>query len=41
VNDALKDLGAELLVSPITPRRVLEAIAAANALARNAAGVPA
>jgi carbon-monoxide dehydrogenase large subunit len=27
VNDALKDLGAELLVSPITPRRVLQAIA--------------
>jgi carbon-monoxide dehydrogenase large subunit len=31
VNDALKDLGAELLCSPITPRRVLEAIAAAKA----------
>ena len=31
VNDALKDLGAELLHSPITPRRVLEAIAAAAA----------
>jgi carbon-monoxide dehydrogenase large subunit len=28
VNDALKGLGAELLFSPITPRRVLEAIAA-------------
>jgi carbon-monoxide dehydrogenase large subunit len=27
VNDALKELGAELLVSPITPRRVVEAIA--------------
>jgi carbon-monoxide dehydrogenase large subunit len=27
VNDALKDLGAELLVSPVTPRRVVEAIA--------------
>jgi len=26
VNDALKDLGAELLVSPITPRRIVEAI---------------
>ncbi len=26
VNDALKGLGAELLVSPITPRRVVEAI---------------
>jgi aerobic carbon-monoxide dehydrogenase large subunit len=30
VNDALKGLGAELLFSPITPRRVLEAIAAAR-----------
>src|SRR5262249_62300251 len=30
VNDALKSLGAELLFSPITPRRVLEAIAAAR-----------
>jgi carbon-monoxide dehydrogenase large subunit len=29
VNDALKDLGAELLVSPITPRRIVEAIARA------------
>jgi hypothetical protein len=27
----MKDLGAELLCSPITPRRVLEAIAAAKA----------
>ncbi len=26
INDALKDLGAELLVSPITPRRIVEAI---------------
>ena len=26
VNDALKDLGVELLVSPITPRRIVEAI---------------
>jgi carbon-monoxide dehydrogenase large subunit len=26
VNDALSDLGAELLVSPITPRKVVEAI---------------
>src|SRR3954468_8159435 len=32
VNDALKGLGAELLRSPITPRRVLEAIAAAKLL---------
>ena len=31
VNDALKGLGAELLCSPITPRRVLESIAAAEA----------
>jgi aerobic carbon-monoxide dehydrogenase large subunit len=30
VNDALKGLGAEVLFSPITPRRVLEAIAAAK-----------
>ena len=30
VNDALKGLGAELLCSPITPRRVLEAIASAK-----------
>src|SRR5262249_13564138 len=27
VNDALRGLGAELLVSPITPRRIVEAIA--------------
>jgi carbon-monoxide dehydrogenase large subunit len=27
VNDALAGLGAELLVSPITPRRIVEAIA--------------
>jgi carbon-monoxide dehydrogenase large subunit len=40
VNDALKGLGAELLVSPITPRRVLEAIAAARSKPA-AAGVPA
>ena len=31
VNDALKGMGAELLCSPITPRRVLEAIATAKA----------
>ncbi|HVT55178.1 MAG TPA: molybdopterin cofactor-binding domain-containing protein, partial [Xanthobacteraceae bacterium] len=30
VNDALKRLGAEVLCSPVTPRRVLEAIAAAR-----------
>jgi aerobic carbon-monoxide dehydrogenase large subunit len=30
VNDALRPLGAELLVSPITPHRVLEAIAIAG-----------
>ena len=30
VNDALRPLGAELLHSPMTPRRVLEAIAAAK-----------
>ena len=31
VNDALKGLGTELLVSPITPRRIVEAIARARA----------
>ena len=31
VNDALKGLGAELLVSPITPRRIVEAIERARA----------
>ena len=30
VNDALRPLGAELLYSPITPARILEAIAAAT-----------
>jgi aerobic carbon-monoxide dehydrogenase large subunit len=30
VNDALRGLGAELLVSPITPRRIVEAIARAR-----------
>jgi len=30
INDALAGLGAELLVSPITPRRIVEAIARAN-----------
>ena len=40
VNDALKGLGAELLCSPITPRRVLESIAAAK-LRRASAAVPA
>jgi carbon-monoxide dehydrogenase large subunit len=30
VNDALRSYGAELLRSPMTPRRVLEAIAAAS-----------
>src|SRR4029079_5110314 len=33
VNDALCSFGAELLISPITPRRILEAIAAARAAA--------
>jgi aerobic carbon-monoxide dehydrogenase large subunit len=31
INDAMRDLGVELLVSPVTPRRVVEAIAAAAA----------
>ena len=30
VNDALAGLGAELLVSPITPRRIVEALTAAR-----------
>src|SRR5262249_45954719 len=30
VNDALKELGVELLVSPVTPRRIVEAIRAAR-----------
>jgi carbon-monoxide dehydrogenase large subunit len=33
VNDALRSLGAELLISPITPRRILETIAAARGAA--------
>jgi carbon-monoxide dehydrogenase large subunit len=41
VNDALKSLGAELYVSPITPRRVLEAIAAAKTKQAERAGVAA
>ncbi|GAC1331990.1 MAG: xanthine dehydrogenase family protein molybdopterin-binding subunit [Beijerinckiaceae bacterium] len=41
VNDALKDLGAELWISPITPRRVLEAIAAAKTRENEPAGAPA
>jgi len=41
VNDALKGLGAELLCSPITPRRVLQAIAAARADASKDSRVPA
>jgi carbon-monoxide dehydrogenase large subunit len=32
VNDALKGLGVELLVSPVTPRRVVEAIRAGRAV---------
>jgi len=33
INDALQELGAELLVSPVTPRRIIEAIARARAAA--------
>jgi carbon-monoxide dehydrogenase large subunit len=33
VNDALADLGVEITESPITPRRVLAAIAAAKRVA--------
>jgi carbon-monoxide dehydrogenase large subunit len=36
VNDALAGLGAELLVSPITPRRIVEAIARAGGKANAA-----
>ena len=35
INDALKGLGAELLVSPITPRRIVEAVEAARPRARS------
>jgi len=38
VNDALKGLGAELLVSPITPRRIVAAIERARATGRLGAG---
>jgi carbon-monoxide dehydrogenase large subunit len=38
INDALAGLGAELLISPITPRRIAEAVAqAARKTARKAA----
>ena len=37
INDALRPLGAELLCSPITPRRVVEAIFAARKSSRPAA----
>ncbi len=33
INDALKDLGAELLISPATPRRIAEAVARARSKA--------
>src|SRR5262249_28035163 len=35
VNDALKEMGAELLVSPVTPRRVVEALGGPAAGRRN------
>jgi len=41
VNDALKGYGAELLHSPITPRRVLEAIERAKAEGSSKVGEPA
>jgi carbon-monoxide dehydrogenase large subunit len=37
VNDALRPLGVELLHSPISPRRVVEAILAAREAERSAA----
>jgi carbon-monoxide dehydrogenase large subunit len=36
INDALRSLGAELTVSPMTPRRIVEAIAGARASAAEA-----
>jgi carbon-monoxide dehydrogenase large subunit len=36
INDALKDFGAELLVSPATPRRIVDAIATVRANRRTA-----
>jgi carbon-monoxide dehydrogenase large subunit len=39
INDALYPLGAELLESPVTPRRILEAIAAAAATRPGANGM--
>ncbi len=41
VNDALKELGVEITVTPITPRRVLKAIAAARTKQAERAGAPA
>jgi carbon-monoxide dehydrogenase large subunit len=37
VNDALRPLGAEILHSPISPRRIVEAILAAREAERSAA----
>ena len=37
INDALASLGVELTVSPVTPRRIVEAIAAARAAKETAA----
>ncbi|MGO4395928.1 xanthine dehydrogenase family protein molybdopterin-binding subunit [Variovorax sp. M-6] len=41
VNDALRPLGAEIYVSPVTPRRVLEAIAEAALKRERSASAPA
>lgn len=41
VNDALHPLGAELLISPITPRRVLEAISHSATNVARSSGAPA
>jgi carbon-monoxide dehydrogenase large subunit len=41
VNDALQDLGVELLHTPMTPRRVLEALASAKPREATPASVPA
>jgi carbon-monoxide dehydrogenase large subunit len=36
INDALRPLGVEMLVSPVTPRRIVEAVLAARAAASSA-----
>ena len=38
INDALKGLGAEMLQSPVTPRRIIEALAMAEVKRGSAPG---